>query len=100
MLGWEGQSVYARSTMPFGGVHPRIVQDDGTVCFFFQMMPVFGSVALPEGFFGSQTPILKDSLDTPPTSTDILSKEVSMEEIVPIGGPLEEPITTWVPHKK
>ena len=58
---------------------------------------VLGSVALPEGFFRSQTPISKD---TPPTSTDIPVEEVAMEEIAPVGEPLEEPTTTWVPHEK
>ena len=61
---------------------------------------VFGSVALPEGFFGIQTPILKDSPDTLPACTHIPSKEVPMEEVAPVEGSLEEPITTWVPHKK
>ena len=83
----------------FWGVCPGIVQDDGTVCFFSDDA-VFGGVALPEGFFGSQAPILKDSPDTLPTSTNIPSEDVAMEEVAPIGGPLEEPITTQVPHKK
>ena len=51
MLGQEGQSTYARSTTPFGGVHPGITQDDGMVCFISWMIVILGSVALPEGFF-------------------------------------------------
>ena len=68
--------------------------------FPFSDDAVSGGVALPEGFFGSQTPILKDTLDTPSTSTDIPSKEVAMEEVAPIGGPLKEPTTMQVPHEK
>ena len=44
--------------------------------------------------------ISKDTLDTLPASTDIPSEEATMEEVAPIGGPLEEPTTTWVPHEK
>ena len=99
MLGQEGQSAYTRLTMPFGGsilvLHKMMEQ-----YVSFSSDAVLGGVALFEGFFRSQSPILKDALDTLPTSTDIPFKEVAMEEVAPIGGPLKEPITTQVPHEK
>ena len=67
---------------------------------YFSDDSVLGSVALSEGFFGSQTPISTDTPNTLPASTDIPSEETAMEEVSPIGGPLEEPTTTWVPHEK
>ena len=41
---------------------------------------VLGSVALLEGFFGSQTSVSRDAL---PASTDVPSKEVAREEATP-----------------
>ena len=35
-----------------------------------------------------------------PPSTDVLTKEVTVEEAAPIGGPLEEPTTPQVLHEK
>ena len=59
-----------------------------------------GGVALLEGFFGSQNPNLKGYPDTPSASTYIPSEVVAIEEVAPIGEPLKEPTTTWVPHEK
>ena len=67
--------------------------------FLFPMMLSLAVWPYRRGFFGSQTPISKVSLDTLPTSTNMPCKEVPMEEVASIGGPLEEPITTWEPHE-
>ena len=58
---------------------------------------ILGSVALLQGFFGSQTSFSRDTL---PTSTNVPSEEVTMEEIPPIRGPLEESTMPLVPHGK
>ena len=58
---------------------------------------ILGSVALLEEFFGSQTSI---SRDTPPASTNVPSKEVTLVEVAPIIGPLEESTMPWVLHEK
>ena len=60
---------------------------------------ILGGVALPEGFFGSQTEltIYRDAL---PTFTIISSKEITMEEAAHIGGPLKESTTPQVLHEK
>ena len=50
---------------------------------------IFGGVALPEGFFRSQT-------STPPTSTDVPSEEVA----IPVGEPLEESTLPQLPQEK
>ena len=68
-------------------------------CVSFSDNTVLGSMAQLEGFFGSQTLISKDTMDTLPMSTNVPSKKVTMEKVAPIGGPLEEPTTTWVPHE-
>ena len=58
---------------------------------------ILGSVALPEGFVGSQTSISRDTL---PASTNVPSKEVAMGEAAPVRGPLEESTMPWVLHEK
>ena len=60
---------------------------------------VLGSVALPEGFFRNQaeSTISRDALLA---STNVPIDEVAMEEVAPIGGPLEEPPILWVPHEE
>ena len=58
---------------------------------------ILGSVALPKGFFRSQTSI---SRDASPTSTNVPSKEVAMEEAVPSEGPSKESPTPQVLHEK
>ena len=50
---------------------------------------VLNSVALLEGFLRNQTE-LTISRDVPPTSTNVPTKEVAMEEAAPIRGPLKE----------
>ena len=60
---------------------------------------VLDSVALLEGFFRNQME-LTVSRDAPPASTNVPTKEVTMEEAAPIRGPLKEPTTPWVPHEK
>ena len=54
---------------------------------------VLGSMALLEGFFGSQTSI---SRYVPLASTDVSSKDAA----APKGGPLKESTPPQVPHEK
>ena len=90
----ESQSAYAWSTMPFGGICPGTMKDDGTVHFMFPDDVIPGNVALPEGFFGSQASI---STDTPPTPSDIPPEEVAAHLLA---GPLRNLCCPQVPHEK
>ena len=54
---------------------------------------ILGSVALPDGFFGSQTSV---STGAPPTPSDVPPEEV----VLPIGGPLGESLLPQVPCEK
>ena len=60
---------------------------------------VLGSVALLEGFFRNQAE-LTISRDGLPTSSDVPTNEVAMEEAAPIGGPVKEPTMSWVLHEE
>ena len=60
---------------------------------------ILDGVALPQGFLKDWTEITIPR-DAQLAFTNVPTKEVTVEEAAPIGGPLEELTTAQVPHEE